>query len=319
MRRLLVALITAVTVLVGAAACESDDKAPAKTPANDRITVGVIPIVDVAPIYLGKQKGFFAAHGIDLDLVLEQGGAPIIKGVLGGKYQFGFSNMTSLMAAKADGAPLKAVAAGVSSTGRAGRDFSGIVVPPGCPIRSPRDLAGKRVGVNVLRSLGDTTIRESVRRSGGDATAIAFEAFPFPQIPGRLQAKKLDAAWLVEPQLSEAITLGCQVITSNFVDTAPDLTVAAYFTATDLINRDPELVTRFTEAINESLRYADDHGDEVRDVVGTYTPINDTVRLMMILPNWPAAINRSSVERLALLGGKDGLFTKSPPLDDLLP
>jgi NitT/TauT family transport system substrate-binding protein len=319
MRRLLVALITAVTVLVGAAACESDDKTPAKTPAHDRLTVGVIPIVDVAPIYLGKQKGFFAAHGIDLDLVLEQGGAPIIKGVLGGKYQFGFSNMTSLMAAKADGAPLKAVAAGVSSTGRAGRDFSGIVVPPGSPIRSPRDLAGKRVGVNVLRSLGDTTIRESVRRSGGDATAIAFEAFPFPQIPGRLQAKKLDAAWLVEPQLSEAITLGCQVITSNFVDTAPDLTVAAYFTATDLINRDPELVTRFTEAINESLRYADDHGDEVRDVVGTYTPINDTVRLMMILPNWPAAINRSSVERLALLGGKDGLFTKSPPLDDLLP
>jgi NitT/TauT family transport system substrate-binding protein len=319
MRRILVAVATAITVLLGAASCGSDDKADTKPAARDHITVGVIPIVDVAPIYLGRQKGFFAAHGIDLDLVLEQGGAPIIKGVLAAKYQFGFSNLTSLMAAKTDGAPLKAVAAGVSSTGRAGRDFSGIVVPPGSPIRSPRELAGKRIGVNVLRSLGDTTIRESVRRSGGDASAIRFEAFPFPKIPGKLQAKQLDAAWLVEPQLSEAITLGCQVITSNFVDTAPDLTVAAYFTATDLIGRDPKLVARFTEAINESLRYADGHGDEVRQVVGTYTPINDTVRLMMILPNWPAAINRSSVETLAQLGGKDGLFKTSPPLNDLLP
>ncbi|MEV6493097.1 ABC transporter substrate-binding protein [Actinoplanes sp. NPDC051633] len=318
MRRFVVALVTAVTVLAGANACGSDDK-PKTAPALDRISVGVIPIVDVAPIYLGRQKGFFASRGIDLDLVLEQGGAPIIKGVLAGRFQFGFSNMTSLMAARADGAPLKAVAAGVSSTGKPGRDFSGIVVPPGSLIRTPKDLAGKLIGVNVLGSLGDTTIRASVRKVGGDATTLRFQAHPFPQIPGKLQAKKLDAAWLVEPQLSEAITLGCQVIASNFVDTAANLTVAAYFTAGDLAERDPKLVERFTQAVNESLRYADTHGDEVRDVVGTYTPINDTVRLMMILPNWPAAINRDSVETLALLGGRDGIFKTAPQLDDLLP
>jgi NitT/TauT family transport system substrate-binding protein len=319
MRRILAALIAAGALLTGVTACGSDD-APVDA-GTDRVTVnvGVIPIVDVAPIYLGKRKGFFAARGIDLNLVLEQGGPPIVQGVLAGKYQFGFSNVTSLMAAKADGAPLKAVAGGVSSTGKPSRDFSGIVVPPNSTIRSPRELAGKRIGVNALKSLGDTTIRQSVRKAGGDPSGLRFEAFPFPQIPGKLQAGALDAAWLVEPQLSEAITLGAQLIASNFVDTAPDLTVAVYFTGGDLAGRDPELVRKFTDAINESMRYADGHGDEVREVVGTYTPITETVRLMMILPKWPATINRSSLLRLAALGGQDGIFTKAPPVDELLP
>src|SRR3982751_6317477 len=125
MRRTLAAISLLLTVFAATAACTKDEE-PAKP--GTKVAVGVIPIIDVAPIYLGRQKGFFASRGIDLDLVPEQGGAPIVKGVLAGKYQFGFSNVTSLMAAQAGGAPLKAVASGVASTGRPGRDFSALVV-----------------------------------------------------------------------------------------------------------------------------------------------------------------------------------------------
>lgn len=318
MRRILAALVTAVT-LAGATACGSDEPAPAAPAPATRISVGVLPIVDVAPIYLGKQKGFFARRGIDLTLVVEQAGPAVVKGVTGGKYQFGFSNLVSLMAARSGGAPVRAVASGVASTGRVGRDFSGIVVPYGSPIRSPRDLAGKRVAVNAVKSLGDTTVRQSVRKDGGDPSGIRFEAMPFPKVPQQLQARTIDAAWLVEPQLSEAVNLGGQVIASNFVDTAPELPVAAWFTDTGLGGKDATVVGRFTEAINESMKYATEHPDEVRMIVGTYTPISETVRLMMILPHWPSTINRSSAEQLAVLGGQDGIFTSAPVLDDLLP
>jgi NitT/TauT family transport system substrate-binding protein len=129
----------------------------------------------------------------------------------------------------------------------------------------------------------------------------------------------VDAAWVVEPQLSEVLTQGGQVIASNYVDTAPALTVALYFTGMPLIDKDAELVRHFTEAVNESLTYAAGHPEEVRDTVGTYTKINDVVRTAMILPSWPNDINRPSLERLAVLGRQDGLFAKPPVLDDLLP
>ncbi|MGK5682732.1 ABC transporter substrate-binding protein [Actinoplanes sp. URMC 104] len=321
MRRILAAAI-AVTTLLAAAACTSDDPGADGTGGGGggaKVTVGVIPIIDVAPIYLGKQKGFFARRGIDLTLSTEQGGAPIVEGVLSGKYQFGFSNVTSLMAAQSAGAPLRAVANGVTSTGRSGRDFSAIVVTGGSPIRSARDLAGKRIAVNTLKNLGDTTVRQSVRRAGGDAANLRFQAMPFPDMPGALQAGRVDAAWVVEPQLSAVLTQGGQVLASNFVDTAPDLTVALYFTSQGTITAKPKLVTDFTDAIKESLRYAAGHPEEVRDVVGTYTQINDTVRIAMILPSWPEDINRPSLERVAALGRRDGIFKKAPALDQLLP
>jgi NitT/TauT family transport system substrate-binding protein len=318
MRRILAAAALTATLLA-MAACSSDDEKSDKAAVGTKVSVGVIPIIDVAPIYLGKQKGFFSSRGIDLTLVPEQGGAPIVKGVLAGKYQFGFSNVTSLMAAQSDGAPLKAVANGVASTGRTGRDFSAVVVADGSPIRTAKDLAGKRIAVNTLKNLGDTTVRQSVRMAKGNPDNIQFQAMPFAEMPAALQAQQVDAAWVVEPQLSEVLTQGGQVIASNYVDTAPDLTVAMYFTGTPVIDKDPELVKHFSEAINESLRYAASHPEEVRATVGTYTKINEVVRTAMILPSWPNDINRSSLDRLASLGRQDGIFTKPPVLDELLP
>ena len=54
-------------------------------------------------------------------------------------------------------------------------------------------------------------------------------------------------------------------------------------------------------------------------MVGTYTQISETVRLMMILPNWPSDINRASLEVLSALGQEDGIFARPPALDKLLP
>jgi len=193
------------------------------------------------------------------------------------------------------------------------------VVNDGSAIRSPKDLVGKTVAVNVLKNIGDTTVRQSVRKAGGDPTILKFEAMPFPTMNGALRNGKVDAIWVVEPQLSEAVTTGAQVLASNFVDTAPDLTVALYFTSTDTIAKNPALVTNFTEAIKESLKYAEQNPEEVRDVVGTYTPINDTVRIGMILPDWPEDINRASLDKVAQLGEADGIFKKPPVLDQLLP
>ena len=83
-----------------------------KSGAVDKIKVGVIPIVDVAPIYLGKAKGFFTKQNIDLSLEQAQGGAAIVPAVVSGQYQFGFSNVVSLMLEPADSRPLPAALAG---------------------------------------------------------------------------------------------------------------------------------------------------------------------------------------------------------------
>src|SRR5688500_11353324 len=127
MRRILPAVL-AIAATLSVAACGSDDPAPAggrTTP--DKVKVSVIPNLDVAPIYLGKAKGFFTNRQIDLTLESAQGGAAIVPGVVSGQLQFGFSNMVSLLVAQTNKVPIKIVSNGVGSTGVDGKDFGAIV------------------------------------------------------------------------------------------------------------------------------------------------------------------------------------------------
>jgi NitT/TauT family transport system substrate-binding protein len=320
MRRFIASLATAALV-TAAAACGSSGSSGAATSDNGttQVKVGVIPIVDVAPIYLGQKKGFFASRKIQLTMESGQGGAAIVPGVVSGQFQFGFSNITSLLIAQTKNVPIKVVANGVASTGKAGADFGGVTVKRDSPIKTAADLAGKKVAVNTLKNIGDTTVRESVRKAGGDPSGITFVEIPFPNMPAALQAGQVDAAWVVEPSLSAVLGAGGRVVAWNYVDAAPNLTVAAYFASTKLLADKPDLVKAFTDAINESLTYADAHPDEVRDIIGAYTKIGPAVRAKLTLPKWPTEINRASIETLSQLGMRDGVITGTPDLDKLLP
>ncbi|SDL54038.1 NitT/TauT family transport system substrate-binding protein [Glycomyces sambucus] len=285
----------------------------------DAVSVGVIPIVDVAPIYLGIEQGFFAARDIELELTAAQGGAAIVPGVAAGEFDFGFSNITSLLLAQSSGLPIEIVANGVASTGVAGEDFGAVMVPADSPIQTAADLADATVAVNTLNNIGDTTVRESVRIDGGDPTGIGFTEIAFPDMPAQLSAGNVDAAWVVEPFKSLIEAEGGRPVAWNYVDAAPDLTVAAYFATSQLVQEDPDLVQRFADAIAESLQYATDNPEAVRDILGTYTDISPEIRAALTLPAFPAAVNKDSVERLAELGEADGIFENPPDVDALLP
>jgi NitT/TauT family transport system substrate-binding protein len=321
------ALAAATVALLATAACGSDsgsgggeEAATGGSGSGDlqQVAVGVIPIVDVAPIYLGKEKGFFEDEGIDLTLESGQGGAAIVPGVMSGQFQFGFSNVTSLMLARDQGLPLKIVAPGNSSTGEV-PDFSAVVVKGDSPIKSAKDLAGKTVAVNTLKNIGDTTVRESIRKDGGNPEDVKFVELAFPDMPAAVANGRVDAAWVVEPFVAISKSQGDRVVAWNLVDTAPDLMIAGYFTSEQTAQEDPELVQSFTDAITTSLEYADSHPDEVRDIVQTYTEIDDKLIADVTLPKWPTEVNRESTQKLADLARQDGLVQQPVDVDALLP
>ncbi|GAA3839613.1 ABC transporter substrate-binding protein [Streptomyces phyllanthi] len=321
MRRLLAGLGAGV-VLVGLSACGSSDSSGSSASSSGGTTtlkVGVIPILDVAPIYLGQKKGFYSERGIKLELTLAQGGAAILPAVVSGQFQFGFSNTTSLLIAQSKNMPVKAVANGVASTAEEGADFMGTTVKKGSPIKSPKQLEGKKVAVNTVNNICDTSISESVRKDGGDPSKVEFVEMPFEQMPAALEAGQVDAACTPEPALATVKAAGGTSIASSFYDVDPNLTVAMYFTSQQYAQKNPELVKKFQEATAESLEYADSHPDEVREILTTYTKIPDTLLGKLTFPHWPAEPNRASIEKLAELGVQDGLFKETPDLDKLLP
>jgi NitT/TauT family transport system substrate-binding protein len=319
MRRILSALAGSTALLLLSACGGGGESSESASSGPDDITVGLIPIVDVAPVYLGIEEGFFEKRDLNVKVQAVQGGAAIVPGVVSGDFQFGFSNVTSLLLAQSEGLPLKIVAAGDSSTGKQGADFSGVVVPKGSEIEDAAGLAGKTVAVNTLKNIGDTTVRQSVEKAGGDPSAVKFVELGFPDMPAALAKGQVDAAWLVEPFLTIGKDQGGTDIASNLVDTQPNLMIAAYFTSEEVLASDPELVDRFTAAVNESLRYAEQNPDAVREIIQSYTDIPADVANRMVLPKWTGEINTETVDLLAQLAREDGLVQKPVDTEALLP
>ncbi|MCF6471706.1 transporter substrate-binding domain-containing protein [Nonomuraea sp. MG754425] len=313
MRRALVILTAALLVT----ACGGTQNAASTQGSGlSKVNAGVIAIVDTAPIHLGKAKGFFTEQKIDLTITPVQGGAAAISGAVSGQFQFAFANVTSLLTAKQQGLDVKVVANGVSSTGQQGKDFSAVLVKPDSPIKAPKDLAGKKISVNQLKNIGDTTVRASVRNAGGDPTGIEFVELPFPDAPAALQSGRVDAIWVVEPFVSQAVSQGARPVAWNFADAADDLTVAMYFTTG---RTDPDLTGRFTAALRKSLEYADAHPDEVREALKTYTKIAPEVIAKIYLPKWPAEVNKASVQTIADLAAADGVLKEKIDVSTLMP
>jgi NitT/TauT family transport system substrate-binding protein len=318
MRRHLAVLLLSTALL--ATACGSDDAGGQSSGEGpDKVTVGVIPILDVAPIYLGVEKGFFDKRGMDVKLEQAEGGAAIVPAVVSGQYQFGFSNVVSLLLAHSQGLPVKMVSNGNNSTGVDGKDFASLMVKGDSPIKSPKDLEGKTVAANTLQNIVDTSVRASVRKDGGDPSKVKFVPLPFPEQPAALQSGRVDAVFVVEPFQQAVLADGGRPIASSYVDAAPNLTVATYFASKQLIGENPDLVRRFTDAMTESLSYADSHPDEAREIIGSYTKIAPEVIEKVTLPKWPAEVNRDSVQTLADLALDDGLLDKAADVDSLLP
>lgn len=267
----------------------------------------------------GRRRASSAsAASIDLKTETAQGGAAIVPGVVSGQFQFGFSNVTSLMIAQSKGVPIKSVVNGVATTGKAGADVTGVAVKKNSPIKSAKDLAGKKVAVNTLQNIGGTTVRESVREAGGDPSKVQFVEMAFDQMPAALDGGQVDAAWMAEPALTIAKGQGARVIASPFAETDPKLTVATYFTSTKLLKENPDLVKKFTAAMTESLEYASQHQDEARQILTSYTKISGAVLKNLTLPSWPTEIDMASLQKLASLGEEDGIFgDKKPDLDAL--
>jgi NitT/TauT family transport system substrate-binding protein len=282
------------------------------------LQVGVIPIADVAPLYLGIKKGFFKQQKLTIKPKQAAGGAAIVASTVSGENQIGFSNTTSLLIANSKNVPVKLIAQGVAGAADTKHAWDAVIVKKGSPIKSAKDLEGKTIAVNTLQNVGPLTINTALKAQGVDYKKVKYAEIPFPDALGALDAGRVDAAWEVEPFVSLGKSQGATPILYPYEQTAPKLTVASYFTTKQYLAQNEDAVARFVTAMNKSLTYAQSHPAEVRKIVLTYTKIPPAAAQKMSLAQWSPDIGRPTIEKQAQLAKEYGFLKKEPDLDDLI-
>src|SRR6184192_1955805 len=100
------------------------------------------------PFYYGKERGFYAAEGIDLAINEGRGSANTVQVVAAGSDTFGLADSSSVILTASKGADIKSVMSLLNTTG-----FS-VVSLAESGIKTPKDLEGRTVAVTPGDPLG---------------------------------------------------------------------------------------------------------------------------------------------------------------------
>ena len=311
LRRLLASALAVSALTV--AACGGDDT-PATSPGDSAkssepvtLKVGVLPIADLAPLYLGMHQGFFKDENLTIEPAVAEGGAAVVPAVMSGDNQIGFSNVTSIMNGKAQNLPLKPLAAGVAGAATEDKAWDALLAPKG-GVTDLKQLEGKQVSVNTLKNLPEVAVRNSLEKAGVDVSKVQFVEIPFPDVPAALEAKRVDAAFAVEPFVGASMAAGATKLAEPFEELAPDLTIAEYFTTEKYASENADVSARFTRAINKSLDFAQQNPDGVRRIITTYTKTPQAAADKMALPTWSSTVNDTAMSSLVDLSKKYGVL-----------
>jgi NitT/TauT family transport system substrate-binding protein len=172
-----------------------------------KLRVSTIPIADTASFEVAREKGFFAAEGLEIDTTPTSGGAVGIPALMSGQLQIAYSNVVSIILAASQGLDLVVIAA-ADETSDAPPDLAGLVAKPGAGFKDGKALEGKRVAVNSRNNIIWLYAREWIGVTGGDPNKVTYVEVPFPQMMDAVQQGRVDAAMLVEPFLSGGLKGG---------------------------------------------------------------------------------------------------------------
>ena len=230
------------------------------------VRLNFLPGVEHAFLYLGKQKGWYAEEGIDLEVVPGQGSTVAVKTVGSGEDQFAIADTGSVARGWEAGVPLVYVMTLLRHTPAV------VFSLPSKNIASMQDLCGKRVGVN-LRSTTAEQYHAMVRLAG---LSCSIE-----EVPISSGGSKEVLTDLVDAAVNFSYTDALRVKLKAAVNVIPATQYFDFFSLGIISNakflaENAELARRFASVTRRSIDYALVHKEEAIEAFLKVAPDADT-------------------------------------------
>lgn len=266
MKQKLLILLLSVLVLVGCAPVSAPAPAATTTgaPAKVELGVGYIPSVQFAPFYVGIEKGFYAAEGIDLQLAhgFEN---DYLKLVGVGDLPFMIGSGDQVVLGRAQGLPVRYVMNWYT------RYPVVLMARAEQGIDEPADLKGRRVGLPGPFGANYVALLALLEAGGLSQADIQMESIGFAQAAA-VSAGTVDAA--VDYAVNGPVVLAQEGIATTQIGIDRYLSMPANGLVTNqaTIAENPELVARMVAATRQAIDYTLANPDEAFAIALEFVP-----------------------------------------------
>jgi putative hydroxymethylpyrimidine transport system substrate-binding protein len=298
MKRVLAAFVISLSLLLALSAC-GGGAAPA--PQTEAAAIKFPPVSVVldwfpwsnhAGLFIAKDRGYFAAEGLDVTIRVPADPATILQTVAASRDQFGINYQTGVLIARQEGVPVVSIAALVQ------HPLNSVMTLKDSGITEPKDLVGKTVGWPAIPD-NEPLLDTMLKSQGKSLDDVELVNVGFALVPA-LIGKKVDAivgAYWVHESIS-AVNQGFPVNIMRMEEYGvPDFYELVLVTNEEMIAKNPELVRRFVRAVSRGYK------DAIADP-------QDAVQLLKrVRPEVDLAIESPGVELLApLWAAENGVF-----------
>jgi len=266
-------------------------------PPPTALRVVDLPIANFTPLLVARDKGYFGDENLAVTWTNVAQGAVAIEAVFGGSAEIGTSAIFETIVARGNGLDVMFLTPGTHIRSEP-PDNSGVLVRTDDSVRSPADLAGKKVSAGLINSVNYVHMIEWLGKKGVDPAKVEFLEIPFPQMADALFQKRLDAVWNVEPFVTFMTQSGkARVLAYPYLDNIPGMDIANYFAKESWIKANSDTALRFKRAIDRATRDIASMSKEERDDwVAKFTGMKPEVVKAVTLPIYSAEYNVPSLQ-----------------------
>lgn len=237
----------------------------ARAQSATKLRVGYNAGESLAEGLLADGGGFFGRFGLDVELVNVTNGGAMTSGIVSGAIDIGPSNIASIAAAYIRGLHLNLFAPSVLVSASA-PPTTVVAVLKDAPLRTAKDLSGKVVALSTVRDLQQAAVMTWLDANGGDSKAVSFIEVPNAEQLPALAAKRVDAALLVEPFLTQA-KADTRWLTRPYSSLAPQLLTFGWIANKDWYDANPTAVQKVGLAIRATAVWANRNHDATAAII----------------------------------------------------
>ena len=214
-------------------------------------------------LFVAQEKGWYKAQGLEVEIVQPGGGGTPVPLVAAGKGDLGISFQEEVTNARAAGLPIVSVAAIIQ------HNTSALISLKDRGIQRPKDLEGKKYaafGLPIERQVLDVLMK----CDGGSVDKVTFVDIGSSD-PLTAISRDMDVAWIFEGW--EGIEAGLRNLPVNLIRLSdwtqclPDYYTPVIITNETMINKRPDVLSKFLAATAQGYQFAIDHPAEAAEIL----------------------------------------------------
>jgi NitT/TauT family transport system substrate-binding protein len=261
--------------------------------------------------FIAKDEGFFAKHGLDVDLVAVAQNSNAPAALQAGSVQIGMIQVANLLQLTDGGLDFVVLAGGAGNE----KDVTkiAVVARSDLNVKDAKDLIGKKVGVPGIGASIDIFFRNWLLNNNVEPGQVPIVETTFLAMADNLKAGNLDAVTPLEPFITRITSqkIGYEVFNLINLLPRPKINALLFASTRDWATKNASTIPELRAAIAEADDFIRANPDKTRAAINKYTQVPMSILNSLPLPAVDAEVRKDDLdfwagmmERLHMLQNK---------------